>query len=437
MIEIEDIKPIPKYILNMIQKVDKKYYPKPNGHNRFYKYYTRIKGELCEVSVAVRNYYKKWFCKQVVIHGINSKLALVRDIDLVMGFICIGWYRDGITKTDGYYDYDWSHVEDKYFSMRTALPINKEYILTIPKYKYSAVTQYKYSDILHYLKLYEKYPQSELLVKCGLSELATSKQILKRCSKDKNFCKWLFSNRDEIIRSRYYISSLLTAYKKNKSIQEIYEKDYFLRTYIDNKRFKTILNTFGKNEKDKLINYITREDVGFYSYCDYFDACIFLNLNLTENKNKYPHDFKKWHDIRIDEMHTKQAEIDAKKRKELYKQFSIVANKYELLERNLKDNYVCIIAKSPSDLIKEGNILCHCVGRMNYDQKFAREESLIFFIRDKNNPETPLVTLEYSIKNHKVLQCYGEHDSKPCDEILNYVNKIWLPYANRKIKKVA
>ena len=79
----------------------------------------------------------------------------------------------------------------------------------------------------------------------------------------------------------------------------------------------------------------------------------------------------------------------------------------------------------------------HCVGRMNYDQRFVREESLIFFIRSRQEPDTPLVTVEYSVKERKVLQCYGDHDSKPSDDILRYVNKIWLPYAKRTIKNIA
>ena len=96
-----------------------------------------------------------------------------------------------------------------------------------------------------------------------------------------------------------------------------------------------------------------------------------------------------------------------------------------------------MIARSPADLIHEGEVLHHCVGRMSYDQRFVREESLIFFIRTKEKPDTPLVTLEYSPHSHKVLQCYGEHDHKPSEDVLHYVNKIWLPYANRTIKKLA
>ena len=65
-----------------------------------------------------------------------------------------------------------------------------------------------------------------------------------------------------------------------------------------------------------------------------------------------------------------------------------------------------------------------------------REDSLIFFVRMKEQPDKPLVTLEYSLTKHKVLQCYGEHDTKPNEDILHYVNKVWLPYANKALKQI-
>lgn len=73
---------------------------------------------------------------------------------------------------------------------------------------------------------------------------------------------------------------------------------------------------------------------------------------------------------------------------------------------------------------------------MNYDQRFIREESLIFFIRTKEQPDTPFVTLEYSLKTHKVLQCYANRNTKPSDDVLHYVNKVWLPYANKHLKQI-
>ena len=124
-------------------------------------------------------------------------------------------------------------------------------------------------------------------------------------------------------------------------------------------------------------------------------------------------------------------------RSELVQKFCEVAEKYLPLQHNKRSAFICVIAKSPADLIREGEFLHHCVGRMQYDLRFAQEESLIFFIRTKAQQNKPLVTLEYSLKTHKVLQCYASYNKKPDDKILHYVNKVWLTYANRTIKKLA
>ncbi len=102
-----------------------------------------------------------------------------------------------------------------------------------------------------------------------------------------------------------------------------------------------------------------------------------------------------------------------------------------------KSGYAVFIARSPADLLREGEILNHCVGRMDYDQKFIREETLIFFVRQPEAPDTPFVTMEYSLKSRKILQCYGNSDTKPDDTVQRFVSKVWLPFANRTIKKLA
>lgn len=158
---------------------------------------------------------------------------------------------------------------------------------------------------------------------------------------------------------------------------------------------------------------------------------------MSLERNLLPRDFRRWHDIRIDEYRTAKAVEDRQKREELCDRFAKVADKYSCLQHNKRSAFVAIIAKSPTDLITEGDALHHCVGRFNYDQKFVREESLIFFIRSKEYPNTPFVTVEYSPSSKAVLQCYGDHDSKPDDTVLHYVHNIWLPYANKTLKKLA
>ena len=67
----------------------------------------------------------------------------------------------------------------------------------------------------------------------------------------------------------------------------------------------------------------------------------------------------------------------------------------------------------------------------------AKQETLIFFVRKIEELDKPFVTLEYSLKSKKVLQCYGNKNTKPEEKVLEFVNKKWLPYANKQLKKIA
>lgn len=157
---------------------------------------------------------------------------------------------------------------------------------------------------------------------------------------------------------------------------------------------------------------------------------------MSLSKNAFPHDFMRWHDIRIDECASKRAQIDERKRKELYKKFAVTADKFLPLQNFLNEKYAVFIAKSPAELINEGNTLHHCVGKMGYDEKMARGETLIFFVRRLTAPDKPFITMEYSVYGKNVLQCYGNKNTKPNNNVLDFVNNCWLPFANEQLKSL-
>ena len=434
-----DIRPIPKYILNLIRKKDKDLYPNPDGHVRCYAYLTAWKKELIKVTVAVKHRYKKWYCKQVAIHGLNSDKCLVKDMEYCyctgMGFR-FGWHEEGLQRYANRFERGWCRADDKYYDPYAEL-INSFFIDRLPEFRYSAYKLYQGCNIFKYLRLYRQYPQLEMLMKLGFTKIAMSTTILKRCGTDKAFCKWLITNKELIQSRHYYIDVIIRAYKTKKPLEKLQSyKEAKLRLVHDSS-LNPIKEAFRGKTLERFFDYIVKQKTNPNTYLDYMKACLYLNLDMTEDKNRFPRDFKRWHDIRIDQYSTKKALEDEEKRKELYSRFASVAEKYLSLQHAKRNAFICIIAKSPADLIREGEALHHCVGRMNYDQRFAREESLIFFIRNKYNPDMPFVTVEYSIKYRKVLQCYGEHDRKPSDDVLHYVNKIWLPYANKKLKQIA
>ena len=436
--KLEKIKPIPKKILAAIKRRDLKDYPAQNRHFRFYSYMAKNDKELVQVIVAVKNYNRQWYCKQVIVHGVHSKICFIKDIKFSsMGGYAIGWHDLGIQKEQKWFEdgqWDWQH--DKYFNPYAPI-INMEYIAEhFPEYKYSAVEQYLFLDTLPYLRIYEEYPQAEYFVKAGLHYLATCKSVLRKASKDKQFCKWIMAHRSEM--HNIYAATVLEAYKTGRPIKETQEFLSRRKYFISSTNSKPIRELFKSNQAlERFFSYIDKQQTNYYSYNDYLTACRYLGLDMTEEKNLLPHDFKRWHDIRIDEYHTKKALEDAEKKKKLVQDFRTVAEKYLPLQYQKQAGYIAIIAMSPSDLVKEGDALHHCVGRMNYDQKMIREDSLIFFIRAKETPDKPLVTVEYSPSKKKVLQCYGDGDTKPSDEILHFVNKQWLPFANRQIKRLA
>ena len=432
----EKIKPIPKYILKKIQKADKAPIVQRKGSVRFYSYLAKNDGELVKVTVAVKNYRKKWYCKQVAVHGLNSDICYVKDMVFyyISGY-SVGWYEQGTQNAPRWYEStEWDYSDDKYFDPFAPI-VNREYLDKFPKYKYSAVNLYKGVDVLKYLRFYDKYPQIEYLMKAGLDGYAFSKQILQKIGKNKRFAKWLMKNRAELIKDEYYVDVIMRSFRTGKPLADVqaYRK---YRMKLSKETALKELRTLFKNDLEKFVLYLRKQETNPYSYRDYLNACQNLGLDMRMDKNRYPHDFKRWHDIRIDEYNTLKLKRDEEKRKEFYDKFAAVANKYLGLEYDKKSAYISIIAKNPSELITEGEALNHCVGRMNYDQKFAREETLIFFIRNISSPNIPFVTVEYSLEKHKILQCYGYHDTKPDDGVIEFVNKKWLPYANRKIRQI-
>ncbi|MDY6367424.1 MAG: hypothetical protein SPL13_02780, partial [Clostridia bacterium] len=88
-----DIKPIPKYMIKRIRKLDLKYYPEQKGITRYYAYFTKKNKQLCKVTVALKNHYSQWAVKQVAVHFIHENYGYCKDIEYFwLGGYVVGWY---------------------------------------------------------------------------------------------------------------------------------------------------------------------------------------------------------------------------------------------------------------------------------------------------------------------------------------------------------
>ena len=243
-------------------------------------------------------------------------------------------------------------------------------------------------------------------------------------------------NKKDMQDSFYSVKSIMTAYAKNLTIYKAQKTEQRLNELKSSYRHALIADVIN-GDWVKFFDYLDEQHISDTTYYDYIYACNYLGLDMTLNRNAYPKDFMRWHDIRIDEYHTAKALAEVEERKKYMQKFIEIVQKYLPLQRDRHEDYICIIAQTPEELIKEGEFLQHCVGKMNYDQKIAKEQSLIFFVRPVDNPDKPFVTLEYSLSSRKIIQCYGYKNSKPDDNVMNYINKKWLPYAKRKTKQIA
>lgn len=294
----EKIKPIPKYILKRIQKADKERHPNPIGNTRFYAYLTQNDKELVKVTVAVRHYRKKWICKQVVVHGLDSDFCIGRDMAYhYIGGFSVGWHDMGVYANPKWYgDGKWYINEDKSFDPWAPV-VNKEYIAKFPEFKYSAYELFKDVNIIKYLRLYQAYPQLEYLMKLGLYFLYDSIQILRKLKKDVCFRKWIARHRGEI-KYKHYVSAILRAYTKNIPLAQAQAFEETKKQLSNKREWREIRELFQK-DLGKFFSYIAEQNTSINNYNDYLKACTALGLDMNTPKNRYPHDFKRWHDIRI------------------------------------------------------------------------------------------------------------------------------------------
>lgn len=205
---------------------------------------------LHKLPLRVKIAAKKWYCKQVAVHGVHSDYCLAKDIDCLMiaGYVT-GWYDEGLTRYRKWWETGkWEQCKDKFFQIAPVL--NPEYALKFDEYKYSAIDGFGRWAILKYLRLYEKYPQAEMLVKFGILDLALSKQILRKVGTDKHFRKWLANNRAELSIKTYYVETVLQAYKTGKPLSE-------MQAYLERKKSFVaikIINLFENCLREKTLN---------------------------------------------------------------------------------------------------------------------------------------------------------------------------------------
>lgn len=287
---------------------------------------------------------------------------------------------------------------------------------------------------IDYIRLFRKHPQTvEFVSKLGLSRLLTER-AMEEISKDRRLAIWISRHAQQI--KGMALQTVRNAYRKNPNADP---RDYAnsLQHRIESGKACALRN---KALYSRVLKHTTQERIARYlkdnridksSYSDYLDACDWMKLDLSDTKVLFPHDFHALH-----HEYTRQyAKSHAVTDENMDKRMSEVADRFSYLGDFSGDGLCVIIARSKLDLIDEGSYLHHCVGKMRYDERQAKGESLICFIRKESEPAIPFVTAEVKIaeKTLRVAQCYGDHNHI-VEEVKPFVDQ-WMVTSNRKLRK--
>lgn len=322
------------------------------------------------------------------------------------------------------------------------------------EFQYCAVREYERmagkENMIRYLKVYRTIPQLELLVKMGLRNLVDA-ILIDRITVNiyaKRFDDLMGisqSHAKQLIRSGGDIS-LLRTMRMEKSLEQnwtdkqieqlskIQISDVQMEAVLRHMSLQRFLNRVQKYAGCQIDGCCTSAENRLrhmsITYADYLHMRETLGYDLTNMIYQYPRDLDEAHQRMVLEQNAQKLEdrIVAKE-----KEYAEIMKKYQELEERYtyeKDGLVIRPARSAGEIIKEGNLLHHCVGGDNYLNSHNTGESYILLLRKIEEPDIPYITVEIDAISEKIRQWYGAYDRKPDKQQID----TWLKWYVTKIE---
>lgn len=311
----------------------------------------------------------------------------------------------------------------------------------------------EYDTIVDYYRAAARYPDMEMIIKTGMSELAfglineyslnfnpRGKQIHDRLRINKNRLKSLTEAKgDRDLLRLYQLERLVRANWNDEELEFVKELKHEM---YDIRRVKTILNYASplklkhyfekqKLDFDSVEDYKTRrqKDEVRREYFDYLDMKAASGYDMTNEITLFPKEIKRRHAEAVLE----------REQKALDKRCQLALERYPLIKKKYKSlmnkygaaagGYIIRPAKDASEIVLEGKILHHCVGGDNYLTSHNRGNSFILFLRPIKDKDIPYITVE--IRGNKIVQWYGAYDKKPEEAKMNK----WLSTYTKELEK--
>ena len=407
---------------------------------------------LCETIVGCK------FIKIDMYHSENDivaiqKLAVIPE-DQSIDPIARNYYFGEFSMNAGFHSYGYTGRGTRFYGYmsefrhddsevmrisRTQLFLAEDLIALDPSLKYFAYDGHGITAIA-YIRLYRVWPQlCEMLMKFKLYRLLTDK-TLDALTRDEKLGRWIAHNHKNLQGMAF--QTVKNAYKKNPSGNpEDYYKSLMYRLECGRNvalRNKTLYaKVLRYTNQEKLNSYLTNNGIETGLYEDYLAAADWLQLDFSDTKVLFPRNFMEVHDNYCEQYAEHERDLEMKKGLALSKKMTATAERYGFLAAYKTAEYCVIVARNKSDLITEGRLMEHCVGKMDYDKRQAEGRSVICFIRKVENPGEPFATVEVRItdKGLSVAQCYGKKNIR-LPELDGFCSS-WMAHSNKERKKAS
>lgn len=270
-------------------------------------------------------------------------------------------------------------------------------------------------DMISYIRFQSKYPVVEQLCKRGLNATLTDEMnfrirnntMLTMKLEEKKITDVL-SLPERLIK--FYLKSYDT-HSRLEKFKKLYQLDNNVReediewieqNSVNEMQIAEVLNESPMSIM-RLCEYLEHVRINqcfdpknaIADWRDYLHAAKTIDVDLTDNKAKYPSSLKREHDRAI----VKQKIILDSKKEEVFQKET--ENYGRLFSYKTKD-YMIIPPMNMKDLFEEGRKLNHCVG--SYSDRIIAGTSCIMFIRKCEEPDKPYYTIEINRSGEYVVQ---------------------------------
>lgn len=248
-----------------------------------------------------------------------------------------------------------------------------------------------------HMNMYKKYKEIELAIKTkwkngyyDIEYLAdkidfTNKKFIKKCIK---------YNLDHY---NYFLAKY-----------DIQEKDIeIIKNVRDYYTLEEVMEKYGYNNTLKAIY----KEYSLYSWKDYLEALVMLGIPLN-NELMFPRDLTEAHDRTI-------ARLEVVKNKKFDKRIKKFARELNINVSN--DKYAVVVPKSCQEIIQEGEQQHNCVGKNGYIERMAKRETIICFLRKKEDTNKSFVTIELSPDRKKVKQAYIHNNLAAPKDAMDFI----------------